>query len=145
MKEKSDKSGMLLAAAGGLAVGAIGGAIIAHELGAFPFLPPPFALYVVFNMTDNPPAEDDNEEQQRAAALAAAANGDPSMPPGILPPTDADGDSVSSSDRESVQEAREEYEEALAEAADSDASSSDQEELEEAREEYIEEYEENYE
>lgn len=59
----------------------------------------------------------------------------------LLPfsPTDEDGDSVSSSDREDVQEAREEYEEAL---ADSDASASD---VEEAREEYEETYEEVYE
>ena len=61
-----------------------------------------------------------------------------------MPATDAYGDEVSSSDRESVQEAREDYEEALAEAQDSDASSSEQEELEEAREEYEEEYEEAY-
>ena len=67
------------------------------------------------------------------------------MPPPVLPPTDADGDSVSSSDREDVQEARAEYEEALADANDSDASSSDQEALEEAREEYEEAYEEVYE
>ncbi|MBO8584202.1 hypothetical protein INO15_13845, partial [Staphylococcus aureus] len=60
-------------------------------------------------------------------------------PPAVLPTTDADGNSVSSSDRESVQEAREEYEEALADVQDSDASSSDYEELEEAREEYEEE------
>lgn len=66
-------------------------------------------------------------------------------PPAVLPPTDADGHSVSSSDRESVQEARENYEEALAKANDSDASSSDYEELAEAREEYEEEYEETYE
>ncbi|PTB76789.1 hypothetical protein M440DRAFT_1354944 [Trichoderma longibrachiatum ATCC 18648] len=68
-----------------------------------------------------------------------------SGPPAVLPPTDEDGNSVSSSDRESVQEAREEYEEALADAQDSDASSSDYEELAEAREEYEEEYEETYE
>jgi len=53
----------------------------------------------------------------------------------VLPATDADGDSVSSSDRESVQEARDNYEEALANA--SEGSSSDQEEVEEAREEYV--------
>lgn len=51
---------------------------------------------------------------------------------------------MSSSDREDVQEARENYEEALADANDSDASSSDQEALEEAREEYEEEYEDVY-
>ena len=62
----------------------------------------------------------------------------------MLPTHDVYGDEVDSSDRESVQEAREENEEALADAQDSDASSSDQEELEEAREEYQEEYEEAY-
>lgn len=51
---------------------------------------------------------------------------------------------MSSSDREDVQDARAEYEEALAAAADSDASSSDHERLEEAREEYEETYEEVY-
>lgn len=62
----------------------------------------------------------------------------------MLGPTDADGNSVSSSDREEVAEAREEYEEALAAAADSDASTSDEEALEEAREEYEEAYEDVY-
>lgn len=52
---------------------------------------------------------------------------------------------MDASDRESVRSAREDYEEALAAAQDSDASSSEQEELEEAREEYEEEYEETYE
>ena len=60
----------------------------------------------------------------------------------MLPSTDADGDSVSSSDREEVQEARADYEEALAEA--SEGSSSDAEEVQEAREEYEEAYEETY-
>lgn len=64
------------------------------------------------------------------------------MPPAVLPATDADGDSVSSSDREEVQDARADYEEALAEA--SSGSSSDQEEVEEARQEYEEAYEETY-
>lgn len=49
---------------------------------------------------------------------------------------------VSSSQRESLEEARHDYEEAKEDAADSDASSSDREELEEAREEYHEEIEE---
>lgn len=62
----------------------------------------------------------------------------------MLPPTDADGEVVSDSDREEVAEAREEYEEALAAAADSDASSSDHEAAEEARQEYEETYEEVY-
>lgn len=62
----------------------------------------------------------------------------------MLPPTDNDGDSVSSSDREDVQEARADYEDALAEAHES-GDRSDWEEAEEARQEYEEEYEEVYE
>lgn len=54
----------------------------------------------------------------------------------MLPADDADGDSVSSSDREDVQDARNDYEDALAEGDKSD--------IEEAREEYEEEYEETY-
>lgn len=53
-------------------------------------------------------------------------------PPGILPDETRSGSSVSSSDKEDVQEAREEYE---------NASASDKEE---AREEYEEEYAEVY-
>jgi hypothetical protein len=52
------------------------------------------------------------------------------------------GEEIDSSDRESLQEARDDYEEALEEAASSSAGSSEREELEEAREEYEEEYEE---
>ena len=52
--------------------------------------------------------------------------------------------SVSDGDRESVEEAREEYEEALDDARSSSASSSDHERLEEAREEYYSEQEEAY-
>lgn len=139
---------MLLGAAGGLALGAVGGALIANEL----------------NDSDS-----DHEHHAAAAAAPAAAApveqqpqvinnyygappedsyADPYAqdgPPGVLPTHDADGDSVSSSDREAVQEAREEYEEAMAKAADSDASSSDIEAAEEAREEYEEIYEEVYE
>lgn len=56
----------------------------------------------------------------------------PAPIPAALPERTASGGSVSSSDRESVQKAREEYE---------NASASDKEE---AREEYEEEYEETY-
>ncbi|KAK6226750.1 WW domain-containing protein [Colletotrichum tabaci] len=129
-EKKSNSSGMLLGAAGGLAVGAVGGALIANAL------------------------NDSDDESKAAAAAAPAAQpqyggyqdpyADSSAPPTVLPPTDADGESVSSSDREDVQDARAEYEEALAAAADSDASSSDHERLEEAREEYEETYEEVY-
>ncbi|KAJ9149238.1 hypothetical protein NKR23_g4330 [Pleurostoma richardsiae] len=125
-REEKSHSGMLLGAAGGLAVGAIGGAMLANAL------------------------DDSDDEHHHQAAYAPTAEyaapqyDEAPMPPPVLPPVDAYGDEVSSSDRESVQEAREDYEEALAEAADSDASSSEQEELEEAREEYQEEYEEAY-
>lgn len=65
--------------------------------------------------------------------------------PTYEPAYNADGEYVDASDRESVAEAREEYEAAQRDAADSDASSSEEEALEEAREEYYEEYEETYE
>lgn len=64
---------------------------------------------------------------------------------GVIPTHDVNGDEIDSSDRESLREARDNYEEAMEAAADSDASSSDLEELEEAREEYEEELEEVYE
>ncbi|KAI9373533.1 hypothetical protein BJX61DRAFT_379119 [Aspergillus egyptiacus] len=111
-KQKDDKSKMLLAGAGGLAVGAVGGALVANAL-----------------------ADDSDSEPQTATA----------PPPAELPPDEtADGDSVSSSDREDVLEARQEYEQAQLAAQDSDASSSEEEELEKAREEYEETYEEVY-
>lgn len=102
---------------------------------------------------------DDSDDEKHAAAAAPAAAAQPqyysdpsygqsygqqpqgyppavdSAPPAVLPATDAGGDSVSSSDREEVQEAREDYEEALANA--SEGSSSDQEEIQEAREAYV--------
>lgn len=118
--EKKGHGGMLLGAAGGLAVGAIGGALLANAL------------------------DDSGDEHHHAAAPVYAAPAEPAALPPVLQTHDAYGEEVDSSDRESVQEAREEYEEALAAAADSDASSSEQEELEEAREEYEEEYEEAY-
>ena len=58
------------------------------------------------------------------------------QPPAVLPVNDADGSSVSSSDREDVQDARNDYEDALADGDKSD--------IEEAREEYEEQYEEVY-
>jgi hypothetical protein len=65
-------------------------------------------------------------------------------PPGVLPTHNYEGEEIDSSDRESLREARDNYEEALEAAATSSASSSDQEELEDARQEYQEEYEEAY-
>lgn len=101
-------------------MGAIGGALLANAL------------------------DDSGDEHHHAAVPVYAAPAEPAALPPVLQTHDAYGEEVDSSDRESVQEAREEYEEALAAAADSDASSSEQEELEEAREEYEEEYEEAY-
>ncbi|KAL4947699.1 hypothetical protein BDW69DRAFT_108824 [Aspergillus filifer] len=103
----------------GLAVGAVGGALIGHAL-----------------------ADDSDEERAAAAAGAPAATAPPPM--GLPPDETADGDSVSQSDRESVLEAQQEYQEAQLAAQDSDASSSEEEALEEAREEYEEKYEETY-
>ncbi|KAL4916231.1 hypothetical protein BDW62DRAFT_202904 [Aspergillus aurantiobrunneus] len=112
-KDKNDKQKMLLGAAGGLAVAAVGGAVVKNALA------------------------DDSDKSAPAASAP---------PPAGLPPDEtADGDSVSSSDRESVLEARQEYEQATLAAQDSDASSSEEEALEEAREAYEEEYEETYE
>lgn len=95
---------------------------------------------------------DDSDDEHRSAPPPAQSYdqggyGDQSygdQPPAVLPPTDADGDSVSSSDREDVQDARAEYEDKLAEAHES-GDHSDWEEAEEARQEYEEEYEEVYE
>lgn len=132
-KKSSDKKNMLLGAAGGLAVGAIGGALIANALDDSDdeHKAAPAETTVVNNYYgDEAPPQEYGGEYNR---------GYDDAPPAVLPPTDEDGDSVSSSDREDVQEAREEYEEAL---ADSDASASD---VEEAREEYEETYEEVYE
>lgn len=69
----------------------------------------------------------------------------PEPAPGVLPVYNQEGEEVDSSDLESLREARDDYEEALADAADSDASSSEEEALEEAQEEYEEAYEEAYE
>ncbi|KAI1660286.1 hypothetical protein F4813DRAFT_401223 [Daldinia decipiens] len=126
-KKKKDNSGLLMGAAGGLAVGAIGGALIANALD-----------------------DSDDERHQAAPAIApapvyAAPPPAPVYEPVYEPMYNAEGEYVDASDRESVRSAREDYEEALAKAQDSDASSSDFEELEEAREEYQEEYEEAYE
>ncbi|KAJ4324381.1 hypothetical protein N0V84_003943, partial [Fusarium piperis] len=142
-KKKSGSSGMLLGAAGGLAVGAVGGALIANALNDSDSenehaAPAPAPAPTTVTHTEY---HEYHEYREAPPADPYAQDG----PPAVLPPTDADGNSVSSSDREDVQEAREEYEEALAAANDSDASSSELEELEEAREAYEEAYEEVYE
>ncbi|KAI0880309.1 uncharacterized protein GGS22DRAFT_86189 [Annulohypoxylon maeteangense] len=120
-KKKGGHGGLLLGAAGGLAVGALGGALIANALD-----------------------DSSDEEKHHAPAPVYAAPAPVYSEPVYEPAYNADGEYVDASDRESVRSARENYEEALAKAQDSDASSSDFEELEEAREEYEEEYEEAY-
>ncbi|KAL6796789.1 hypothetical protein J3E68DRAFT_426337 [Trichoderma sp. SZMC 28012] len=146
-KKSSGKGGLLLGAAGGVAAGLVGGALLHHAL----------------EDSSSDEEEERREEERRyeyeqAPSQTIIVNeynttnyndyNDPyeeSGVPGILPSRDAEGNYVSESDRESVQEAREEYEEALAEVeGSSSASSSDYEELAEAREEYEEEYEETY-
>ncbi|KAL7948548.1 hypothetical protein V8C42DRAFT_314812 [Trichoderma barbatum] len=129
-KKSSGKSGLLLGAAGGVAAGLVGGALLHHAL--------------------EDDSDSDHERPQQTIIVNEYHNDyndsyHDSGPPDVLPARDSEGNYVSESDRESVQEAREDYEEALADAQDSDASSSDYEELAEAREEYEEEYEETYE
>ncbi|KAK4074539.1 uncharacterized protein Triagg1_5135 [Trichoderma aggressivum f. europaeum] len=148
-KKSSGKGGLLLGAAGGVAAGLVGGALLHHALEddssdeeeerrreeeerRYEYEQAPSQTIIVneYNTTNYNDSNDPYEE---------------SGVPGILPSRDAEGNYVSESDRESVQEAREEYEEALAEVeGSSSASSSDYEELAEAREEYEEEYEETY-
>ncbi|KAI0467007.1 hypothetical protein F4859DRAFT_495965 [Xylaria cf. heliscus] len=125
--EKPKKDKTLLYAAGGLAAGAIGGALIANAL----------------HDSDSENEHHSAPPPQQYTAPAPAPYEAPG--PAYEPAYNADGEYVDASDRESVASARERYEEAQREAADSDASSSEQEELEEAREEYYEEYEEAYE
>lgn len=141
--KSSSKSGMLMGAAGGLVVGGLAGAALNSAL------------------SDDKPDQEVHNNYYGAPPAAQVApapapgiddsytapheEGGVDHPPAFLPATDADGNSVSSSDREEVQEARAEYEDALAAAADSDASSSDHEAAREAYEEYQERYEEVYE
>ena len=67
-----------------------------------------------------------------------------SYPQGAPVQAPAYADSVGSSDRESLEDARREYAEALDDARSSSASSEDRERLEEAREEYYSEEEDAY-
>ncbi|KAI4191158.1 MAG: hypothetical protein L6R41_000295 [Letrouitia leprolyta] len=119
-EKKSGKGGMLAAGAGGLAVGAVGGAVLAHEMGE-----------------DSSDDEHHGEHYQQQPAYVQQTTyyqePAPSGPPPLEPPPPGDHSSVSSSDKEDLAEAREEYENA------SDAS-----DREEAREDYNEAYEEAY-
>ncbi|KAL7934244.1 hypothetical protein V8C35DRAFT_279999 [Trichoderma chlorosporum] len=142
-KKSSGKSGLLLGAAGGVAAGLVGGALLHHvleddrsdeeERRRYDYDERPSQTIIVneYNTTTYNDSYDDPYRESGA--------------PDILPSRDAEGNYVSESDRESVEEARERYEVALADVEDSSsASSSDYEELAEAREEYEEEYEETY-
>ncbi|EHK19011.1 uncharacterized protein TRIVIDRAFT_231625 [Trichoderma virens Gv29-8] len=152
-KKSSGKSGLLLGAAGGVAAGLVGGALLHHALEddssdeeerrheyeeerrqEYEQAPSQTIIVNEYNTTNYNDYNDYNDPYRESGV------------PDILPARDAEGNYVSESDRESVQEARLEYEEALAEVeGSSSASSSDYEELAEAREEYEEEYEEVYE
>ncbi|KAL8901059.1 MAG: hypothetical protein Q9207_005395 [Kuettlingeria erythrocarpa] len=120
-EKKSGKGGMLAAGAGGLAAGAVGGALIGHAMG-----------------DDSSDDENHQSYQQQPTYVQQTTyyqGPDPSAPPPLEapPPPSSDHGSVSSSDKEDLAEAREDYENA------SDAS-----DREEAREEYEEQYEETY-
>ncbi|KAF7534092.1 hypothetical protein G7054_g6518 [Neopestalotiopsis clavispora] len=121
-KNSSNKSGMLLGVAGGLAVGAVGGALLNEAL--------------------DDSSDDDHQAPLPAPVYVVEAASTPvyaESPREYYAPPPGD-----ESDRESFEEAREDYIEALEDAASSSASSSEREELEEAREEYREKYEEYY-
>ncbi|KAL8858804.1 MAG: hypothetical protein Q9178_004721 [Gyalolechia marmorata] len=120
-EKKSGNTSMLAAGAGGLAIGAVGGAMVGHAM-----------------------ADDSDEEGHHGAYQQQPSYGqqpdyyEEPAPPGprpapLEPPPPGDQDSVSSSDHEDLAEARENYENA------SDAS-----DREEARQEYEEAYEEAY-
>lgn len=81
-------------------------------------------------------ALDDDDDEHHPPPPPEAEFGEPQPPPG--PPLDAWGNPISEDDRESIAEAREEYQEVL---NDPDASGSD---IEEARDDYQEEVEEAY-
>ncbi|KAL8950013.1 MAG: hypothetical protein Q9222_003922 [Ikaeria aurantiellina] len=113
-EKKGDKGNMLAAGAGGLAVGALGGAAVGHAMG-------------------DDSSDDGHAYQQQPAYVQQPAPGyqDPAAAPLEAPPPDSG--SASSSDVEDLAEAREDY-----------ANASDASDREEAREEYEEQYEETY-
>lgn len=103
---------MMVGAAAGVAVGAVGGALLMNALGMSTHFLPRFCpaleiLMILFT------ADDDDENHGGSA---------PQYPPmqGDLPDKTADGSSVSSSDKEDVEEAREAHEEAYEETYGSD-------------------------
>ncbi|KAK6422935.1 hypothetical protein LTR95_016610 [Oleoguttula sp. CCFEE 5521] len=129
--EKKGGNNAMLYGAGGLAAGVVGGALISNAM----------------NADDHHGGAAQGQAQSYGGGPSYGQGGYGAPPPGALPEalpaTDADGDSISSSDREEVQDSRADYEEAVAEA--SEGSSSDAEEVAEVREEYEEAYEETYE
>ncbi|KAK3109781.1 hypothetical protein LTR53_016585 [Teratosphaeriaceae sp. CCFEE 6253] len=126
--EKKDNSTRNMVLAGG--AGLAGGALLANA----------------FDDDDEHHNSGSAQQQQQQQGYT-----DPDAPPPAdapLPTRDEDGDSVSGSDRESVQDAQEDVRDAQEEVAEASSESdreSAQEELEEAQGEYREEYEETYE
>ncbi|KAK4202909.1 hypothetical protein QBC40DRAFT_275533 [Triangularia verruculosa] len=155
-EHKEKKSSNKMAIAGGVAAGAVGGVLLANALhdsdsdsdhgghsgGYAPAAAAAAAAPVPTYVTNNYYYGDESPAPPPAPYGEPAGYGD--VPPGHIPTHNAYGEEIDSSDRESLKEARERYEEALEDAASSSASSSDLEELEEARQEYQEEYEEAY-
>ncbi|EME88789.1 uncharacterized protein MYCFIDRAFT_87575 [Pseudocercospora fijiensis CIRAD86] len=148
-KKKDKDNGtrnMLLAGAGGLAVGGIAGAMIAHDSDSddeyrstapAPSYAAAPATAAMAPAAAAPYASDPYASDPYAASSAGygAPYGDPAMAP---PP-------AHDSDADSLREAQQNYNEAVKAAADSDASSSELEELQEAREELEEAREDYYE
>lgn len=144
MKKDSNRNGMLAAGAGGLLVGGIAGAALAHDSDSDDGTCSCLGSQTLADSISG------HATQAAPAGYGAppAGYGYGAPPQGDPQPGDPQAEAlehnsdVSSSQRSSLEEAREDYEETQAAAADSDASSSDHEEAEEAREEYEEEIEE---
>lgn len=159
---KAKGHGNMGAAAGGLAVGAVGGALMGHALGmslVTLHIPTIYLFQWIWNINKPPPHPGDDSDSDHGGAShytsqpsgygqqqpypgggGGGGGGDPSAPPltGDLPDETRSGSSVSGSEKEDVEEAREDYQEELRKGGS-------QSDIEEAREEYQEEYEETYE
>lgn len=132
-------------------MGAVGGAMLGAASGLALSAGSSYLMHGIQDHFKGSDSSDDEHRRVTETVYVEQQQAPPPMPPpdagyvpGVLPSHDADGNSVSSSDREEVEEARERYEEALRDADSSSASSSDREEVEEARQEYEEAYEETY-
>lgn len=132
-KKKDKGIGTMGAAAGGLAAGAVGGALIGHAMGDDSDSDHGGTTH--YASQPSYAAQPPMQQQQQAYADPYA---DPTLAPaaGELPDETHSGSSVASSDKEDVEEAQEDYQEALRDGDHSD--------IEEAREDYQEEYEETY-